>query len=597
MLRHFLGILDPDIGAASARWIRSNQRDDGTWGTFHGGPADLSTTVEAYVGAAPGRRRGPDRRHMRRAAAWVRAHGGIAATRVFTRIWLAMVGAWSWEDLPVVPPEILYLPASVPAQHLRLRMLGPPDGGRPHRRHGPPPRPGRCLSASPSCGASRPAAAGPPRRPSTSAGGAARATRPTRSTATNASRRGSPLARCSGASALAGPSAGSSSARRRTAVGRHPAAGRLLDHRPSSPGLPPRPPGPQRGARRARCVHHRRRCRGRRLEACQSPVWDTALAVIGPGRCRTPTLSDPAHPVRGQVAPGQGDHGHRRLGGAPARAGPGRLGLRVRQRQLSRHRRHRRGGAGPAERPPVRLGPSPTPAPRAVALDGRHAEPGRRLGSLRRRQRQQPGRRSCPSATSARSPTPPRPMSPPTWWRCWPTSRVSTPAVIDRGIRWLWDHQEPDGSWFGRWGVNYVYGTGAVVPALVAAGVDPGDRASDGPSPGWRTTRTRTAAGVRTCARTATTRGGGAGHSTRLADGLGSAGPHSCGTSPARTASRGVATLLETQQTSEVPGTSRGSPAPAFPGTSRSTTTCTGWCGRSAPSAVTAKRWRGDRGT
>jgi squalene-hopene/tetraprenyl-beta-curcumene cyclase len=43
-----------------------------------------------------------------------------------------------------------------------------------------------------------------------------------------------------------------------------------------------------------------------------------------------------------------------------------------------------------------------------------------------------------------------------------------------RGVRWLLDAQEPDGSWFGRWGVNYLYGTGAVVPALVAAGLDPG---------------------------------------------------------------------------------------------------------------------------
>ncbi|HET6909084.1 MAG TPA: squalene--hopene cyclase, partial [Mycobacteriales bacterium] len=45
-----------------------------------------------------------------------------------------------------------------------------------------------------------------------------------------------------------------------------------------------------------------------------------------------------------------------------------------------------------------------------------------------------------------------------------------------RGVRWLWDAQESDGSWFGRWGANYVYGIGAVLPALVAAGVDPSDR-------------------------------------------------------------------------------------------------------------------------
>ena len=42
-----------------------------------------------------------------------------------------------------------------------------------------------------------------------------------------------------------------------------------------------------------------------------------------------------------------------------------------------------------------------------------------------------------------------------------------------RGLRWLLEAQEPDGSWFGRWGTNYVYGTGAAVPALVAAGIAP----------------------------------------------------------------------------------------------------------------------------
>ena len=41
--------------------------------------------------------------------------------------------------------------------------------------------------------------------------------------------------------------------------------------------------------------------------------------------------------------------------------------------------------------------------------------------------------------------------------------RARQPAA-QRGVRWLLEHQEPDGSWFGRWGVNHVYGTGAVVP-------------------------------------------------------------------------------------------------------------------------------------
>jgi squalene-hopene/tetraprenyl-beta-curcumene cyclase len=44
-----------------------------------------------------------------------------------------------------------------------------------------------------------------------------------------------------------------------------------------------------------------------------------------------------------------------------------------------------------------------------------------------------------------------------------------------RGVQWLLDSQEKDGSWFGRWGANHVYGTGAVVPALVAAGLPTSD--------------------------------------------------------------------------------------------------------------------------
>jgi squalene-hopene/tetraprenyl-beta-curcumene cyclase len=49
----------------------------------------------------------------------------------------------------------------------------------------------------------------------------------------------------------------------------------------------------------------------------------------------------------------------------------------------------------------------------------------------------------------------------------------SDSLAVRRGVAWLLRAQEPDGSWFGRWGSNYVYGTGAVVPALIAAGVLP----------------------------------------------------------------------------------------------------------------------------
>jgi squalene-hopene/tetraprenyl-beta-curcumene cyclase len=48
---------------------------------------------------------------------------------------------------------------------------------------------------------------------------------------------------------------------------------------------------------------------------------------------------------------------------------------------------------------------------------------------------------------------------------------VKMPAV-ERALRYIWNEQEADGPWFGRWGVNYLYGTGAVLPALAAAGFD-----------------------------------------------------------------------------------------------------------------------------
>jgi squalene-hopene/tetraprenyl-beta-curcumene cyclase len=51
---------------------------------------------------------------------------------------------------------------------------------------------------------------------------------------------------------------------------------------------------------------------------------------------------------------------------------------------------------------------------------------------------------------------------------------LATSEPARRGVEWLLAAQEPDGSWFGRWGVNYVYGVGAVVPALVAAGIPAG---------------------------------------------------------------------------------------------------------------------------
>src|SRR4051794_37619286 len=94
-VREFLGIRTDEVTRQTANWIRSKQRDDGTWGNFLGAPADLSTTLEAYVAL---RLAGddPDAGHMQRAAEFVRENGGLERSRVFTKMWLALFGLWSW---------------------------------------------------------------------------------------------------------------------------------------------------------------------------------------------------------------------------------------------------------------------------------------------------------------------------------------------------------------------------------------------------------------------------------------------------------------------------------------------------------------------
>ncbi len=113
LLREFLGIRTAEETEAAARWIRSVQRADGTWANFRGGDGDLSTTVEAYVALRLAGDQ-PAEAHMAQASGWIRDCGGIAATRVFTRIWLALFGQWPWDKLPVMPPELIYLPRWFP---------------------------------------------------------------------------------------------------------------------------------------------------------------------------------------------------------------------------------------------------------------------------------------------------------------------------------------------------------------------------------------------------------------------------------------------------------------------------------------------------
>ncbi|MEU1090102.1 squalene--hopene cyclase [Streptomyces sp. NPDC005892] len=113
LMREFLGIRTLRATQDTARWIRSRQREDGTWTNFHGGPPNLSTTVEAYVALRLAGYPQSDP-PMERAAEYIRQSGGLEHVRVFTKVWLALFGVWDWRRIPIMPPEVVFLPSWVP---------------------------------------------------------------------------------------------------------------------------------------------------------------------------------------------------------------------------------------------------------------------------------------------------------------------------------------------------------------------------------------------------------------------------------------------------------------------------------------------------
>jgi len=462
LLRQFLGIRTAEQTAGTARWIRSRQRADGTWANFFDGPPELSTTVEAYVALRlAGDPAGAE--HMVRASSYITGAGGVAATRVFTRIWLALFGLWSWDELPVLPPELMFLPPWAPLNIydfgcwarqtvVALTVVG---SHRPVRDLG--------IALDELALPPDPRAARPP------------------------------------APGLAGLA---------TWGGRFAALDRLLhryEHRPV-PALRRRAL-----ARAERWIVQRQEAdgswggiqppwvyslmalhlqgyalehpvmaaglagldaftvtddEGRRLEACQSPVWDTALAVTAladaGARPDDPALVAAATWLVGEEISVGGDWSVRRPDLAPG---------------------------GWAFEFANDWYPDVDDTAEVVLALGRTAAP--TGGSVERGVAWTLGMQCADGGWAAFDVD-----NTATLCRELPfcdfgelidppsadvtahmvemlAARGSGGPALERGVAWLLEAQEPDGSWFGRWGANHVYGTGAVVPALLAAGLEP----------------------------------------------------------------------------------------------------------------------------
>lgn len=110
----FVGLKDHPLRPRLAQSLLETQRPDGAWEIYHGAPnGDINATVEAYAALRSTGHR-DDEPALVRARKWIADKGGLRNIRVFTRYWLALLGEWPWEKTPNLPPEVVWLPVWFP---------------------------------------------------------------------------------------------------------------------------------------------------------------------------------------------------------------------------------------------------------------------------------------------------------------------------------------------------------------------------------------------------------------------------------------------------------------------------------------------------
>ena len=113
LFQHYMGEVDDVISAKLANYLRDTQGEDGGWPLFHAGESDISATVKVYY-ALKMVGDDPEAAHMKKARAAVLARGGAARCNVLTRIMLALFAQVPWRAVPVMPVEIMLLPKWFP---------------------------------------------------------------------------------------------------------------------------------------------------------------------------------------------------------------------------------------------------------------------------------------------------------------------------------------------------------------------------------------------------------------------------------------------------------------------------------------------------
>jgi squalene-hopene/tetraprenyl-beta-curcumene cyclase len=110
---HWSGDIDADLQAKCVKHLLAKQRGDGGWSIYQGGPASIDPSVKAYLALklAGSESRNP---RMRQAASLIRDLGGVEKTWYYTRFYLALLGQIPWKDIPAIPVELVLAPRWFP---------------------------------------------------------------------------------------------------------------------------------------------------------------------------------------------------------------------------------------------------------------------------------------------------------------------------------------------------------------------------------------------------------------------------------------------------------------------------------------------------
>ena len=113
LMMHYLGEIDEPLQTKIANYLRSRQSEEGSYPLFTGGPGDISCSVKVYY-ALKLAGDSPDAAHMTRLRNYILSKGGAAKANVFTRIALATFEQLPWRGVPYIPVEIMLFPSWFP---------------------------------------------------------------------------------------------------------------------------------------------------------------------------------------------------------------------------------------------------------------------------------------------------------------------------------------------------------------------------------------------------------------------------------------------------------------------------------------------------